>query len=81
VEELEQRVACKEMSRMVAEMLSEAGGVQVCCRTCLLYLISLTNFYSQTTSILDLPLTADARLSQTRNMSVDYYRAAMVAAR
>jgi len=79
VEELEQRVACKEMSRMVAEILNEAGGVQVCAN---LPIVSyLTNFYSQTTSILDLPLTADARLSQTRNMCVDYYRAAMVAVR
>jgi nuclear pore complex protein Nup98-Nup96 len=38
VEELEQRVACKEMSKMVAEMLSEAGGVQVCAELAYCYL-------------------------------------------
>ena len=35
----------------------------------------------QKKTVLDLPLTVDARLSQTRELSVGYYRAAMAAAK
>ena len=79
-EELEERVACKEMGRLVAEAIGTEGGIQVR-RSILTSLRISANIDIQSKTFLDLPLTADARLSQTRDLSVEYYRSAMASAK
>ncbi|KEF57552.1 uncharacterized protein A1O9_05470, partial [Exophiala aquamarina CBS 119918] len=67
-EKLEERVALREMGRAVAAILNhESEGGQ---RSLL-----------EKKSILDLPLTADARLSHATALGVDYYRGVMATAR
>jgi len=67
-EELEERVACMEMGRKVADLLADVFDAD-------------EEQQLERRQILELPLTADARLVQTRNLGVDYYRTVMAAAR
>lgn len=78
---LEERVAFKEMSRAVAGWITE-DDVKVCFPYNVCPTYPLTTFPSQSiasSAILGLPLTGDARVLQTVELSRKYYGAIMTA--
>lgn len=86
LEELEERVAWKEMGKVVAEVMDkeaeDRGGLEseVSLKSASAFVgIWLTDRVQK--AILDLPLTADAKTAQARKMAVEYYQRVMATAR
>ena len=83
LEELEERVAWKEMGRVVAGIMDkdvekESGGLEseVSLKSASVFVgMELTDGVQK--AILDLPLTADAKTAQARKMAVQYYQRVM----
>jgi nuclear pore complex protein Nup98-Nup96 len=90
LEELEQRVACQEMARRVADVLarekvripppSPFSAILARREICMLTLWLLLPSPQKHTNVLELPLTADAKLAHAKGMALRHYRAVMATA-
>jgi nuclear pore complex protein Nup98-Nup96 len=79
LDELEQRVACQEMARMVADVVAREQVRNLPRLRIGMIIDAHLSSKQKPNHVLELPLTADARLGHAREMALRHYRAVMAA--